>query len=90
MADADLVQATTSFRHGPTFVKLGELFNADDPVVKGREHLFSPAGAGVRVTSAVPGAVTAPPKRPRKAKAKVTADADDQTGEASTPETTEG
>lgn len=46
MADGQYLEAATSFSgqlHGsPVFVTEGELWEAGDPFVKGREHLFRP------------------------------------------------
>lgn len=62
MADPKILRATESFMAaGGTHVNIGDLFASDDPVVKGREHLFADAVAGVRVSAAVTGPVTAPP-----------------------------
>jgi len=44
---------------GPTDVAKGDLFNSDDPIVSGREHLFAPVAAEVRAT--VPSAPVSPP-----------------------------
>lgn len=44
---------------GPTDVAKGDLFNSDDPIVSGREHLFEPVAASVRAT--VPGTPVSPP-----------------------------
>lgn len=44
---------------GPTDVAKGDLFDSDDPIVQGREHLFEPVDATVRAS--VPGAVVSPP-----------------------------
>lgn len=44
---------------GPTHVAKGDLFNSDDPIVSGREHLFAPVAADVRAS--VPGVPVSPP-----------------------------
>lgn len=44
---------------GPTDVAKGDLFNSDDPIVAGREHLFEPVSATVRAS--VPTAPVSPP-----------------------------
>lgn len=44
---------------GPTDVAVGDLFNSDDPIVQGREHLFAPVAADVRAS--VPGTPVSPP-----------------------------
>jgi hypothetical protein len=43
---------------GPTDVAKGDLFNSDDPIVSGREHLFAPVAADVRAS--VPGTPVSP------------------------------
>lgn len=56
----EIVQAKEAFMApGPTHVAVGDLFNSDDPIVSGREHLFAPIDAKVRAT--VPGAPVSPP-----------------------------
>jgi len=65
---------------GPTHVAKGDLFNSDDPIVQGREHLFAPVSAEVRAS--VPGTPVSPaptvassdgPKVKRSAKAEESA-----------------
>ncbi len=57
---AEILQAQEAFTvPGPTDVAKGDLFNSDDPIVKGREHLFAPIAATVRAT--VPGTPLSPP-----------------------------
>ncbi len=69
---AEILRATTSFSCGRAgIVRMGDLYESDDPIVKGREHLFEPVAGAVRVTAAVPGPVVSPPpaKRPPAKKA---------------------
>jgi len=56
---AEVVRADAAFSVGGVVVCPGDLYAADDPIVKGREGLFSPVG--VRVRASVPGPVVAPP-----------------------------
>lgn len=60
------VRATQSFQApGGVMVRLGDVFAETDPVVKGREALFSPIGETVRTTVAD----VEPKKRARRPKA---------------------
>ncbi len=59
---AEILRATTSFSCGVAgIVQTGDLYESDDPIVKGRERLFEPVAGAVRVTAAVPGPVVTPP-----------------------------
>ncbi len=54
-------------------VKMGDIYDSDDDVVKGRERLFEPVAGAVQVRAAVPGPVVTPPaakKAPVKRAAK--------------------
>lgn len=55
---AEVLRAQAAFSVGVVVVRPGDLFAADDPVVKGREALFTPVG--VRVRASVPGRVVEP------------------------------
>src|SRR5215813_1713250 len=46
-----LLMATESFSVGVTVVNVGDLLDAGDPIVKGREELFAPAGDRLRFAS---------------------------------------
>lgn len=73
---AEIVRATTSFRSGLVFIRAGDLFAADDPVVKGRERLFEPVVGAVRTTATTPAPPSSPPafvpQRPAKTANKAT------------------
>ncbi len=69
------VRARQSFQApGGLMVRLGDVFEDSDPIVKGREALFSPVSETVRTTVAD----VEPKKRARRPKPKVDAeDGDD-------------
>lgn len=56
MADRKIVQCTASFyvssENGPLVVNTGDLYFADDPMVKGREQLFADVNVKSSTTSA--------------------------------------
>lgn len=57
---SEILRAKEAFTApGPTDVAKGDLFNSDDPIVAGREHLFAPVAAEVRAS--VPTAPVSPP-----------------------------
>ena len=62
MADATYLRATQAFRHGPTMVNVGDVFEAGDRICSGdRARFFEPVEARVRTTATVPGDVVSPP-----------------------------
>ncbi len=59
---AEIVRATTSFSCGRAgMVRLGDLYESDNPIVKGREHLFERGAGAVQHRAAGPGPVVTPP-----------------------------
>jgi hypothetical protein len=52
---AKLVKAITPFATRERMVHSGEVFAANDPIVKGREALFGPVDESVEQATAAPG-----------------------------------